>query len=170
MDPVYRFSVTLLTDFGPATLTEADHATALLWQLPTAYPDLHLDTVVGDAAYGYDRDKPGWVSRGYDNRGHPVCTFGYRFTANGFDPAQQRSNWFCGQACLRSNAQVEGRNAVLERWDLKHACPTTGNAAQPCPGGAHRYLGHTHHAGTAVSGGPRRHRRPTSTRDRGCAS
>ena len=129
IDPVYRFSVTLLDDFGPATLTEADHATALLLQLPTAYPDLHLDAVVGDAAYGFDRplhviyhdlharrlidlrahacdrDKSGWVSRGYDDRGRPVCAFGYRFTANGFDAVRQRSKWFCGQVCLRADAQ-----------------------------------------------------------------
>lgn len=129
IDPVYRFSVTLLDDFGPATLTEADHATALLLQLPSAYPDLHLDAVVGDAAYGYDRplhviyhdlharrlidprahacdrDQAGWVCRGYDDRGRPVCALGYRFTANGFDAARQRSKWFCGQVCLRPDAK-----------------------------------------------------------------
>jgi hypothetical protein len=129
VDPVYRCSVTLLTDFGPATLTEADHAAALLRQLPTAYPDLHLDAVAGDAAYGYDRplhiiyhelharrlidlrahdcdrDKPGWISRGYDDRGRPVCAYGYRFTSNGFDPARRRAKWFCAQVCLRPDAQ-----------------------------------------------------------------
>ncbi len=129
MDPQYRCSVTLLDDFGPATLPEADHATALLLQLPTAYPDLHLDAVVGDAAYGYDRplhviyhhlharrlidqrahacdrEQLGWVHRGYDDRGRPVCAFGYRFTANGFDAARQRSKWFCGQVCLRPDSR-----------------------------------------------------------------
>jgi len=129
IDPEYRLSVTLLDDFGPATLTEADYATALLLQLPTAYPDLHLDAVAGDAAYGYDRplhiiytrlharrlidlrahacdrNQPGWVERGYDDRGRPVCAFGYRFTANGFDAARQRSKWFCGQVCLRAAAR-----------------------------------------------------------------
>jgi len=129
VDPVYRFSVTLLDDLGPATLTEADHAIALLLQLPTAYPDLHLDTVAGDAAYGFDRplhliytrlharrlidlrahacdrELPGWPTRGYDARGRPVCAFGYHFTANGFDAARQRTKWFCGQVCLRPASQ-----------------------------------------------------------------
>ena len=128
VDPLYRFSVTLLDDFGPATLCEADHAAALLLHLAVAYPDLHLDAVAGDAAYGFDRflhviyhdlharrlidlrahpadrDTLGWVSRGYDDRGRPVCPFGYRFTANGFDPQRQRSKWFCNQACLRPAA------------------------------------------------------------------
>jgi hypothetical protein len=93
-------------------------------QLKLFYPDLHLDAVVGDAAFGFDvflrtiyqlearrvvdlrahetdKDKSQWPMRGYDNRGRPLCPFGYAFTANGFDACRQRYKWFCSKACQR---------------------------------------------------------------------
>ena len=39
--------------------------------------------------------------RGYDDRGRPVCAFGYAFTSNGFDFDAQRHKWVCDQACGR---------------------------------------------------------------------
>jgi hypothetical protein len=85
---------------------------------------LHLDAVAGDAGFGYDlflhtiytlgakrvvdlrahitdKNKAEWPLRGYDDRGRPICPFGYAFTANGFDASRQRYKWFCGQACLQ---------------------------------------------------------------------
>jgi hypothetical protein len=59
---------------------------ALLLQLSTFYPDLHLDTVAGDAGFGLDlilstdADKTTWLLRGYDDRGRPICPFGYAFS------------------------------------------------------------------------------------------
>jgi hypothetical protein len=84
---------------------------------------LRLDAVAGDAGFGYnvflhtvytlrakrvvdlrahptDRNKAEWPVRGYDDRGRPICPFGYAFTANGFDAKRQRYKWFCGQNCL----------------------------------------------------------------------
>jgi len=123
-DPVRRFHVTLLLDFQTANGREDVPAAALLWQLKPFYPDLHLDTVVGDAGFGFDvflrtiyqlqarrvvdlrahetdKDKSQWPLRGYDDRGRPLCPFGYAFTANGFDAQRQRYKWFCGKACQR---------------------------------------------------------------------
>jgi len=123
-DPVRRFSVALLADFGPASRPEDDPGAALLLQLKPNYPDLHLDAVAGDAAYGHDRplsviyrlqarrvidlrahqtdaDKSQWPVRGYDDHGRPVCYFGYAFTSNGFDHRRQRHKWTCAQACCR---------------------------------------------------------------------
>jgi hypothetical protein len=122
-DPDRRFHLTLLADFLAANEREEVPGTALLLQLPRFYPDLHLDAVAGDAGFGYevflhavytlgarrvvdlrahttDRDKAEWLVRGYDDRGRPVCPYGYAFTANGFDARRQRYKWFCGQACL----------------------------------------------------------------------
>lgn len=128
-DPAYRTHITLLSDFGPATLSEADRASALLLSLARAYPTLHLATVAGDAAYGTARplhliysqlharrvidlrahqsDKLAliWPVRGYDDRGRPICPYGYRFLANGFDAQRRRTKWLCAQQCLRSDAQ-----------------------------------------------------------------
>jgi len=123
-DSVRRFHVTLLQDFQAANGREEIPVTALLLQLECFYPDLHLDAIVGDAGFGFDvflrtiyklqarrvvdlrahetdKDKRQWPVRGYDNRGRPICPFGYAFTANGFDARRQRSKWFCGKACQR---------------------------------------------------------------------
>jgi hypothetical protein len=123
-DPARRFHVTLLQDFQTANGREEIPAAALLLQLECFYPDLHLDAVVGDAGFGFDvflrtiyqlearrvvdlrahetdKDKCQWSVRGYDNRGRPICPFGYAFTANGFDAQRQRYKWFCGKACQR---------------------------------------------------------------------
>ena len=123
-DPVRRFHLSLLADFRPANDREEVPATALLLQLEQFYPDLNLDAFVGDAGFGYDvvlrtvyhlgakrvvdlrahesdRAKAFWPTRGYDDKGRPICTFGYAFTANGYDSQRQRYKWFCGQACLR---------------------------------------------------------------------
>ncbi|MEJ2738145.1 MAG: hypothetical protein P8189_32075, partial [Anaerolineae bacterium] len=82
---------------------------------------MHLDVVAGDAGFGYDvflrtvyslrakrvvdlrahptdDNKADWPVRGYDDRGRPICPFGYAFTANGFDTGRQRYKWFCDQA------------------------------------------------------------------------
>jgi hypothetical protein len=129
-DPARRFSIVLLDDFLPATAYEEDIAAALLHQLPTFYPDLSVDTVAGDAAFGHDnilrivyrhlqarraidlrchetdKNKSLWPIRGYDDKGRPVCPFGYTFTANGFDSGRQRHKWFCGQACRNGRTPV----------------------------------------------------------------
>ena len=123
-DATRRFSLVLLDHFLPANEREENPVAALLRYLPTGYPDLNLATVAGDAGFGYDvtlrivyqlgakrvidlrahdtdRDKTLWPIRGYDDKGRPVCPFGYGLTANGFDARRQRHKWFCAQACLR---------------------------------------------------------------------
>jgi len=122
-DPTRRFHLTLLQDFQGANEREETTAAALLLQLDRFYPDLQLDAVVGDAGFGFDvflhtiyhlgarrvvdlrahetdKDKNLWPVRGYDDRGRPICPFGYAFTANGFDAQRQRYKWFCSKACL----------------------------------------------------------------------
>jgi hypothetical protein len=135
-DPTRRFSLILLDHFQPANEHEENPAAALLLQLPTAYPDLRLDTVAGDAGFGYevflhttyqlgakraidlrahstDKDKTLWPIRGYDDKGRPVCAYGYHFTANGFDALRQRHKWFCGQACLHGAAPAVNLDQVI---------------------------------------------------------
>ena len=134
-DPERRFSIVLLDDFRPANEREENPSAALLLQLETFYPDLNLDAVAGDAGLGYDiflstvyqlgakrvvdlrshqtdRDKAGWTLRGYDNKGRPLCPFGYSFTTNGFDPQRQRRKWCCNQACLKDAQPLVSLEAV----------------------------------------------------------
>jgi hypothetical protein len=128
-EPTRRFSVVLLDDFLPANAREENPATALLLQLQRFYPDLCIHTVAADAGLGYyaflhviyhlhakrvvdlradpsDKDQVEWTVRGYDDKGRPVCTFGYSFTANGFDSDRQRHKWFCGRACLSDKSPL----------------------------------------------------------------
>jgi len=127
-DPDRRFHLILLGDFMAANAREEVPATALLLQLSRFYPDLDLDAVAGDAGFGFDvflrtiyrlrakrvvdlrahdtdKNKKEWPIRGYDDRGRPICPFGYAFTANGFDANRQRYKWFCAKVCLQENAK-----------------------------------------------------------------
>jgi hypothetical protein len=123
-----RFSLTLLSDVRPANQREEVPAAALLRQLKVHYPDLQVASVAADAGLGYtvflrtvyehlqarrvvdlrahecDQDEPGWVLRGYDDRGRPLCEYGYPLRANGFDGARRRHKWVCQQACLQGRA------------------------------------------------------------------
>lgn len=134
-DPYRRFHLTLLGDFLAANGREEVPATALLLQLSRFYPDLELDAVAGDAGFGFDgflraiyslgakrivdlrshdtdKNKEEWPIRGYDDRGRPLCPFGYAFTANGFDPNRQRYKWFCSKACLHGAEPLISLNNV----------------------------------------------------------
>ncbi|MFC2037968.1 hypothetical protein ACFLYD_08435 [Chloroflexota bacterium] len=135
-DPKRRFHLTLLEDFRAANEREEVPGTALLLQLSHFYPDLDLDAVAGDAGFGYDvflhavytlgakrvvdlrahatdKNKAEWPVRGYDDRGRPLCPFGYAFTANGFDASRQRYKWFCGQACLHGSEPLVSLEGVV---------------------------------------------------------
>jgi hypothetical protein len=122
-DPARRFSLILSDDFRSANEREDPPIAAQLLQLDTRYPTLHIDAVAGDAGFGYDlilhlvyaelharrvidlrshetdQDKSHWPTRGYDDKGRPLCPFGYAFTANGWDAPRHRYKWVCGQAC-----------------------------------------------------------------------
>lgn len=124
-DPHRRFSLTLLDDLRPANQREEVPSTALLLQLAEHYPDLKVETVAGDAGFGFevflhtvfehlkarrvvalrhhqtDQDQKNWVLRGYDHCGRPLCPYGYSLVANGYDYQRQRSKWICQQACLK---------------------------------------------------------------------
>ncbi len=124
-DPFRRFSLTLLDDLRPANEHEDVSSAALLLQLERFYPDLRVDAVAGDAGFGFevflhtiyndlnarrvvdhrqhvtDRDQSQWPIRGYDDRGRPICNYGYALVSYGFDRARQRHKWCCDQACLQ---------------------------------------------------------------------
>jgi len=140
-DATRRFDLILFDDVRPANAYEPYSIAAHLLQLSTAYPTLHVDAVAGDANFGYDlilhivhdhlrarrvidlrahetdRDKAQWLTRGYDDRGRPVCPFGYAFTANGFETGRLRHKWVCGQACLH------GAEPLVRQADVTYPPP-----------------------------------------------
>jgi hypothetical protein len=143
-EPARRFSFVLLDDFRPANEREENPSAALLLQLKRFYPDLKLDVITGDAGLGYysflhaayqlgakrvvdlradpnDKRKAEWPIRGYNDKGRPVCPFGYAFTSNGFDTQRQRHKWFCGQSCLNGTAPtVELKHVIYPPQECAH--------------------------------------------------
>ncbi len=130
VDPSRRFHLILADHFSPANARQEVPFAAQLLQLPARYPTLHVQGVAGDAAFGYtcalwvvyhhlkarrlidlrghpsDRDKSLWPLRGYDDRGRPICPFGYPFTSNGFDFDKHRHKWFCRRICQKGAPPV----------------------------------------------------------------
>ena len=147
-EPARRFSFVLLDDLLSANAREENPAAALLLQLDTFYPDLGLHVVAGDAGFGYysflhaiyqrrakrvvdlrahptDKDKAQWTTRGYDDKGRPICTYGYRFSSNGFDADRQCHKWFCAQACLQqATPAVQLKNVPYPPQDCPYQCET----------------------------------------------
>jgi hypothetical protein len=165
-----RFSITLLDDVRPANLREEVPAAALLLQLSHYYPDLNIDVVAGDAGFGYDvflhtvyqhlqarrvvalrshdtdKDPFQWPLRGYDDKGRPVCAFGYAFQSNGFDHQRRRHKWFCAHACLhRTQPCVQLPDVVYPPpecpyQDEKHPNGRVINIAERFPDGSSRLV------------------------------
>jgi hypothetical protein len=153
VESLRRFGVVLLDAWGAATMREEVAAAALLRQVPTYYPTLGVGDVAGDAAFGYDlvlqvvyedlqarrlldqrahpsdRDTAGWVLRGYDDRGRPICPYGYALRANGHDARKRRHKWVCAQACRREGASP--RVAVEGVEYPPTQCPYAGAECAP---------------------------------------
>jgi hypothetical protein len=130
VDPQRRFSLILADDFHPANAPEAPPVVAYYKQLAALYPTLNVDVVSGDAAFGVDavlssvyrdlharrvidlrahqtdKDPLNWLDRGYDDKGCPLCPFGYRLLSNGYDAARQRRKYFCNRVCTQGAAPV----------------------------------------------------------------
>lgn len=157
-DATRRFSVVLSDDFRPANEREEPPIAAQLWQLSALYPTLRVDAVAGDAGFGYDlilhlvhaklrarrvidlraheidRDKSLWPVRGYDDKGRPICPFGYPFTANGFDTLRLRHKWVCGQVCQ------QGRPPCVQLPEVVYPPPECAYLGQAHPHGEVRNI------------------------------
>jgi len=136
VDPQRRFSIVLADDFQPANAPEPPPVAAYYKQLSDLYPSLQVDVVSGDAAFGVDsilsivyhdlharrvidlrahetdKEPLNWVERGYDDKGCPLCPFGYRLVSNGYDPARQRRKYFCNRICTQAATPVIDLEAV----------------------------------------------------------
>jgi len=123
VDPQRRFSLILADDFHPANEPEPPPVAAFYKQLPDLHPSLNVTVVSGDAAFGTelilstvyhvlharrvidlrchetDKDPNNWLMRGHDDKGRPLCPFGYRLVSNGYDAVRQRRKYFCNRLC-----------------------------------------------------------------------
>ena len=136
VDPDRRFHVVLADDFHPANQPEPPPVAALYKQLLGWYPSLNVDVVSGDAAFGTalilqtvyhdlrarrvidlrshetDKDPLNWLLRGYDDKGRPLCPFGYCLVSNGYDAQRQRRKYFCNRLCAQGAQPVVSSKMV----------------------------------------------------------
>lgn len=68
--------------------------------LSVAY-ELGLRRVVGLRRVPGDANVQQWGIRGYDDKGIPVCPFGYHLHPNGWDAERRRFKWCCRRTCER---------------------------------------------------------------------
>jgi len=152
-DAARHCSLILFDAVCAANAYEPHPIAAHLLQLATVYPTLQVDAVAGDANFGHDlilrlvhhhlrarrvidlrahetdRDKTHWPLRGYDNRGRPVCPYGYAFTANGFETDRLRHKWVCRQTCL------QGVDPLVRLADVTYPPPECAYQAATHPHG-----------------------------------
>lgn len=157
-DAARHCSVILFDHVCAANAYEPYLIAAHLLQLGTVYPTLQVAAVAGDANFGHDlilrivhrqvrarrvidlrahetdRDKAQWPLRGYDDKGRPVCPYGYAFTANGFDADRLRHKWVCGQAC------THGVEPVVRLPDVTYPPPECAYQAATHPHGEIRTI------------------------------
>jgi len=102
--------------------------------LHRAHDRLRARRVIDLRAHETDRDKFQWPVRGYDDKGRPVCPFGYAFTANGFDATRLRHKWICGQACQH------GRTPCVQLPDVVYPPPECAYQGPAHPNGEVRNI------------------------------
>lgn len=133
--------------FGAATIGDRtlfpENFSYLLERLPWLQPD----AVLADAGAGYqncldliweagalrlvdivssstDANPEVQLLRGYDDKGHPLCPFGYRMRSNGHDYQRRQTKWRCAKACLLKPANEHPDCPYLED-SRKHGFTTT---------------------------------------------
>jgi hypothetical protein len=75
-------------------------------------------------AHQSDDDPDARLARGYDENGHPLCPFGYRMRANGYDPKRRRAKWRCSRRC-QQDAENPAPDCAYLRSDYKHGYTVT---------------------------------------------
>jgi hypothetical protein len=64
------------------------------------YHDLHALRTIQIRHHDCDKNLLTCLKRGYDGKGNPLCSHGYRLAFNGHDYNRQSSKWLCRQRCL----------------------------------------------------------------------
>ena len=124
LDPELATYWILPAAFGAATEGERSLFPANFTYLQSRFAWLQVGEVIADAAMGEqecldliweagalrlvdirahetDQDLEAQLMRGYNEKGYPLCPFGYVLHPNGHDYERRRSQWRCAKSCLR---------------------------------------------------------------------
>lgn len=133
--------------FGPATCGDPALFPGNFAYLQTRFPWLSIGEVLADAgaceqtcldaiwhagalrmvditAHQTDDDPEARLARGYDEKGHPLCPFGYVLRSNGYNPLRRRTKWRCAKQCQRDPHKPVPECPYLKP-SLKHGYTTT---------------------------------------------
>ena len=123
LDPELATYWILPAAFGSATTDDRTLFPNNWTALRTRFPWLHIEAVLADAGAGYqccldpiweagalrlvdiradkgDKDPQTQLQRGYDDKGYPLCPFGYVCHPNGHDYDRRLTKWRCAKTCL----------------------------------------------------------------------
>jgi hypothetical protein len=123
--------------FGPATRGDESCFPDTFTYLRSRFPWLSVKEVIADAGAGEqtcldliweagalrmvdirghksDDDPEILLMRGYDDKGYPLCPFGYPMRANGHDYQRRRTKWRCGHVCRTDTQRLAPECAYLE--------------------------------------------------------
>jgi hypothetical protein len=123
--------------FGPATRGDEKCFPDTFRYLQSRFPWLSIQEVIADAGAGEqtcldliweagalrmvdirghksDDDPEILLMRGYDDKGYPLCPFGYPLRANGHDYQRRRTKWRCRHVCRTDTERPAPECAYLE--------------------------------------------------------
>jgi hypothetical protein len=138
---------TLPAAFAPATTGDRDLFPDNFAALQRRFPWLMVSAVIADAGAGYqccldpiweahalrmvdtradkaDHDPQTQLARGYNDKGHPLCPFGYVCHPNGHDYHRRLTKWRCAKTC-RQDAQRAVPDCDYLQAHYKHGYTTT---------------------------------------------
>jgi len=119
----------LPADLGPATCGDRTLFPTNFIYLQSRFPWMNIGEVVADAGAGEqvcldliwetgalrlvdicghktDDDPEIRLARGYDEKGFPLCPFGYVLCSNGHDYQRRRTKWRCSKRCLTDSERT----------------------------------------------------------------
>lgn len=133
--------------FGPATTDDRTLFPTNFAYLQRRFPWMEIGEVIIDAGAGYqccldpiweagalrlvdiradrgDKNPEVQLARGYDDKGYPLCPFGYVMHSNGHDYRRRLTKWRCAKACLKNPERpVPDCDYLNEKY--KHGYTTT---------------------------------------------
>jgi hypothetical protein len=138
---------TLPAAFAAATTDDRQLFPETFAALQRRFPWLHLRAVVADAGAGYqccldpiweagalrlvdiradkgDDDPQVQLTRGYNEKGYPLCPFGYACHPNGHDYQRRLTKWRCAKAC-RSDSERTAPDCEYLHPHYQHGYTTT---------------------------------------------
>ena len=147
LDPELATYWILPAAFGPATTDERTLFPENFPALQTRFPWLQIEAVTADAGAGFqgcldliweagalrlvdiravtsDDDPEMQLARGYDDKGYPLCPFGYTMHANGHDYQRRRTKWRCAKTC-QEDAERPVPDCAYLQAQYKHGYTTT---------------------------------------------